>query len=266
MLRERQEEGGTAMSPSVDEKSKHNPSNVYSPTQVYPADPPPYQELAPPYHGGPNHPSSDKIPFPTTVPKPSNMFARVLLCLTVALIFGACLLGLLLWFLFSSDVPHFEIQTFSIPNFNFTKSALNANWEAGLNLKNPNTKLVISFDQTESSLVYKNFILDTYLFDSFQVERTEEIHMDTDFFVPASDDTYYNTTEAPWVKDMIEERRKGSMVFEVRIITTATFIAGEFWRRQITLEVACVDLKVDFPAPTGGGTWNGDRKDCMLFK
>ncbi|CAI9760887.1 unnamed protein product [Fraxinus pennsylvanica] len=266
MCRERREEGGTAMSQPVDEKSKRGPSNVYSPTQAYPADPPPYRELAPPYHGGPAYTSSNKIPFPTTKPKSSNTFARVMICLTVALIFGVCLLSLILWVIFGSDVPHFEVQTFSIPNFNFTQSTLKANWEAGLNLKNPNTKLDISFDQTESSLVYKNFILDTSSIDSFQVERTEEIHMDTDFFVPASDDIFYNTAEAPWVEDMIEERRKGSMVFEVRIITTATFMAGEFWRRQTTLEVACVELKVDFPAPTGGGTWNGDRKDCMLYK
>jgi len=252
------------MSRSVDEESKGSPSNVYHP---------PYEELAQPNHDGPGYsnkynpayPSSNKLPFPNTEHKPSNTFCCVVLCLMVALIFGAVLLSLLLWFLFGSDVPSFEIQMFSIPNFNFTDTKLKANWEVRLNIKNPNRKLDISFDQTEGSLVYKNFIVDTSLVDSFQVERREEMDMDTDFYAPASDDTYYSTTEAPWVKDMLEERRKGSMVFEVRIIATATFMAGEFWRRQTTLKVVCVELKVDFPAPTGGGTWNGDKKECMLY-
>ncbi|CAA2966397.1 Hypothetical predicted protein [Olea europaea subsp. europaea] len=252
------------MSSLVDEESKDRPTNVYRP---------PYQELAQPYPDGagyykkynPAYPSSNKLQFPITDHKPSNTFCCVVLSLTVALIFGAVLLSLLLWFLVGSEFPSYEIQKFSIPIFNFTDTKLKANWEATLNIKNPNRKLDISFDQTESSLVYKNFIVDTSLADSFQVERTEEMDMDTDFFVPASDDTYYSTTDAPWVKDMIEERRKGSMVFEVRIIATATFMAGEFWRKQTTLHVVCVELKVDFPTPTGGGVWNGDKKKCMLY-
>ncbi|KAL2503127.1 hydroxyproline-rich glycoprotein family protein [Forsythia ovata] len=255
------------MSQLADEDAKQCPPNVYSQTQIYPGYPPPYQDYAPPYHGGtsnkynPAYASSNKLPFPTTEPKESNTFGRVVLCLMVGLIFGASLLSLLLWVLFGSDVPIFEIQTFSIPSFNFTGSTLKASWEAGLNVINPNHKLDISFEQTESSLVYNNYIIDTSLVDSFQVERDEETTMDTGFFVPAFDDEYYNTTGSPWVKDMQEERRKGSLAFELRIITTATFMAGDFWRRQTALKVVCIDLKVDFPATTGGGTWNGDKKN-----
>ncbi|KAL2481728.1 hydroxyproline-rich glycoprotein family protein [Abeliophyllum distichum] len=262
------------MSHLADEEAKQCPPNVYSETQIYPRYPPPYRDYAPPYHGGTDYSnkynpactSFNKLPFPTTELKQGNTFGRVVLCLMVGLIFGASLLSLLLWVLFGSDVPNFQIQTFSIPSFNLTGSTLKANWAAGLTLINPNHKLDICFEQTESSLVYKNYIIDTSLVDSFQVEKNQEMTMDIGFSVPAFNDEYYNTTGAPWVKDMQEERRKGSLVFEMRIITSATFLAGDFfWRRQTDLKVVCVELKVDFPATTGGGTWNGDKKECMLY-
>lgn len=169
-----------------------------------------------------------------------------------------------MWLFFGTDIPRFQVRSFSVPTFDFSNnsSTLRATWEVNYTVKNPNHKLMVSFDHVEISLIYKEFLVDTTLIESFQLNPEESSSIRATFESPSP---RHNTTGSLWLNEMDDDKKNGAMVFDLRLFMAATFSSSNVWRRQTTLKVICGDLRVDFEGPSGNGTWNGKRQDCMLL-
>ncbi|KAG9135702.1 hypothetical protein Leryth_002429 [Lithospermum erythrorhizon] len=96
-------------------------------------------------------------------------------------------MSLLLWAIFGSHGPKFEVEAFSVPMFDINDTSLRASWAANVTVTNPNEKLTLSFGHIESRLVYKEFLLDTSIVEPVNVDKDDQGSMISKFAVPSPD-------------------------------------------------------------------------------
>lgn len=228
------------------------PYNVGAPSQP---PPPPYYNSAPP------------PPYMPINPERSHgyTFARLLFVIMIFLFIGTSLMSLITWLVFGSDIPAFHVESLNMPVVNITNSTvLTAKWDANVTVKNPNKKLEIHFENIETNLLYKDYLLDTSFVEPFQLAVSEN-----KTFLPTFETRDYskNVAAALLVKEMGEEGGNAVVVFDMAISTTAAYRSESAWKKKVSLRILCVDLEVVFPKGiSGGGAWRGDNlKDCYVW-
>lgn len=207
--------------------------------------------------------SSAQLPNISTEPSKGFAYARVALIIMIVLMVCTLAFSIFTWLVFGSGVPEFKIESFNVPYFDITNSTLKASWESNMTVKNTNQRLKISFTYIEGSLLYRDKLVDVTMIDPLHLERNDEGRMKANFSLPDPEGIVSDANSL--VNAMGEDRKIGIMEFDLRLFMGATFTSGSFWSKKVVLRVLCGDLRVNFPAPTGGGTWNGRRGQCLTY-
>ncbi|GAA0148768.1 hypothetical protein LIER_08119 [Lithospermum erythrorhizon] len=241
--------------------------------------PPPYHQgypMQPPYPGYPD-PSyhHQSMPpqngayytasqYPQAYPEPRSRYslARGILCLITMLVIFTTSMSILVWAIYGANIPFFLVESMSVPTFEFKNSTLNAIWEANVTVHNPNKRMKVSFEHIEGRLFYKDILIDVSMVEAiWNLNSQQDRIMTAKFAVPNSG---YDSTGAFWYQQIDEDRKKGSIWFNLRFVTMASFNADDFWGRRSPLAIICDNIHVQFPDATGGGKWNGSKQSCFI--
>nr|XP_027066751.1 uncharacterized protein LOC113692532 [Coffea arabica] len=240
---------------------------------AYPPPPPPQ----PPYFGYPGAPTESKkhvspsfnvwynsrnyAPSGWALPEDdsSKRFGRVMLVTMVTLIVSMCMVSLVIWFLFGTQMPEFDVSSLAVSNLNGNDSVITANWDVNITVFKPDTDLRVDFDSVKASIFYKNYPLAAAAVEPFYSHGNRlliiQIRMD-------------NATAPgkPFLAGEIIENKNGGMMFvSVRLRMEAKFESGSVWRKE-TLRVFCEDLKINFSPAGGNGTLAEDSQtQCLIF-
>lgn len=189
----------------------------------------------------------------------SRKFGRVMLVTTVSLIISMCMVSLVIWFLFGTEIPEFTVGSFTVSNLNVTDSMITANWDVNVTVFNPNTDLKVNFSNVMAAIFYKNFPLSISAIEPCYLQGTR-LH---DFQIRLDNE---KAIGKPRLVEEINKGKSGGILYlSARMSLGAKFQSNSVWRKE-TLRVFCENLKVSF-APTGGnGTLTGDSlTDCLIF-
>lgn len=206
--------------------------------------------------------SSAQLPNISPQPSKGYEFARLALIIMIVLMVCTITFSLFTWLFFGSGVPDFKVESFNVPYFDIANSTLKARWETNITVKNTNQKSRISFPHIQGYLVYRNRLVDAAMIDPLHLEGKTEASLRANFSLP---DPRGNLPEASVVDAMGEGRKIGILDFYLRLDMRATYVSGSYWSRETMLRVICGDLWVNFPAPIGGGTWNGTSGECSTY-
>lgn len=233
---------------------------------AYPGYPNPYNPSAPP-PGTPYY-ASPQIPVMDPESNGGYSCARVALVFMTTFIIGSLALSVFMGLVFGGGAPEFKIEAFSVPYFNVMtdNSTLKATWDANILAKNPSRKLEFLLAKIEGSLVYGGSMVDLTLIDPLHLGKNGEGRMQANFSVHGADVGDASGPPEWVVRQMEEDRKSGSAEFNLRIAMEATFSSvNTLWRRKNVIRVNCAGIRVNFPSPTGGGTWDGASGECVTF-
>ncbi|KAH1090367.1 hypothetical protein J1N35_017624 [Gossypium stocksii] len=173
---------------------------------------------------------------------------------------------LIIWATLLPRFPVFHVENMHVTNFNTDANPFTARWETEIRIENPNTKLYLYVDGMEVFMNY-NYKYDvgfTWINPMFLESKNK-----------TSMQVVINTGESAhhavpiWIaQDMGKDQKNGGVNFELKIKVWVTLKSGMWlwFRRSLTLNVECDDLKVNFGNSTREGTLEfiKDREDCYV--
>lgn len=219
------------------------PHPSYHPYQAYPYPAPP----PPPYPAYPyqSHPQ----------PGRSTVFLRRFLLLLIAafVILGA--ISLILWLVLRPHLPRVFVTSASVSPFNQSTVSLTADWDFSFRVDNPNGKMGVFYDRIDASVLYDlSLLADTSVPPMYQGQRNS-----TSFSARLAAVSEYVDN---W-KGMAEERGKGVVKFDVRLVAWVRFRAGAWRTRRRMLRAFCGDVPVTFNG-AGAGNFSGQPRECNV--
>ncbi|CAA0837806.1 Unknown protein [Striga hermonthica] len=234
----------------------YSPHHKYDPT------------LQNPYHPYPNtgdfyYPQQH---YKTLVPDggdSSSSFGRLMLILMAVLVTAMCMMTLVMWFLFGTYIPEFNVASLKVSNFTVSNVTLTGTWDVGVSVANTNKDLAISFDRVMSSIFYKEALLGISAVRPFQVGQMQ--HTEFNFSMPAEQNMEENKLQG-WVLPTLEQDHgNGMVVFSLRLALKANFTTQNMVYRQENMRVMCENMQLIFSAATGNGTLSpGMRTNCLI--
>ncbi|KAI3471753.1 hypothetical protein Pfo_028406 [Paulownia fortunei] len=198
------------------------------------------------------------------VPESNNYtsFGRVMLILMIFLITSMCMMSLVMWFLFGTYIPEFEVSSLKVSNFTATNTTLTGIWDVDVAVSNTNKELAIHFDGVMSSIFYKDALLGISALQPFQVQQMQRSALN--FSMPA-EQTPNDHRLQNWVLPALsQDRSNGVVVFSLRLAMKANFTSPNMVYRQESLRVLCENMQISF-SPTGEGTMlPGFGNACLI--
>ncbi|KAL0374780.1 UNVERIFIED_CONTAM: hypothetical protein Sradi_3393700 [Sesamum radiatum] len=176
-----------------------------------------------------------------------SSFGKVMLMMMIVLIGGMCMMSLVMWFLFGTNIPEFEVTSLKVSNFSVMDSNLTGEWNVDVTVHNANRELAIHFATITSSIFYKEILLGVSSLRPFQVEKTEKA--DINFSLSALNDAKMQALVLP---QLAEDQSKGTVLFSLILSMKANFTTPTMIYRQDSLKVLCENMPVSF--------WNGEGK------
>ncbi|KAL3536037.1 hypothetical protein ACH5RR_004498 [Cinchona calisaya] len=186
-------------------------------------------------------------------------FGRVMLVTMVTLIVCMCMVSLVIWFLFGTESPEFNVASLAVSNLNVSESVITANWDVNVTVFNPNTDLKVNFTSVKASIFYKNYPLAMSAIEPFYLQGTHlhkfQIRLDNE-----------KAMAKPLLVEEINRSQRGGVLYlSVRMSLGAKFQSNSIWRKE-TLRVFCDDLKLNFPPTGANGIMAEDlRTECLVF-
>ncbi|KAG8376819.1 hypothetical protein BUALT_Bualt09G0103500 [Buddleja alternifolia] len=189
-------------------------------------------------------------------------FGSMMLILMIVLIACMGLMSLVMWFLFGTSIPQFEVTSFKISNFNATNTTFTGTWTGELSVKNTNHELAVDFDRVRSSVFYKEVSMGISSLDSFKLNKKQHSNIG---FSMSSEQMENLSKFDGWVLPAIAKDRSGGVVvFSVRLAMKCDFISGNVASRKESLRVLCDNLHVKF-TDSGEGTYvRGPKDKCLI--
>ncbi|PWA69616.1 Late embryogenesis abundant protein, LEA-14 [Artemisia annua] len=144
-----------------------------------------------------------------------------------------------MWLILRPQVPQFRVQSFTLSNFNESNNLVTGNWDASLDVRNPNDKIVLYYDHLEAAVFYKGESIAVTTVAPFMQGKKNETSVKASF---AALNAYVNNGNG--IKGS-----GGSVVeFNLRMVARVRFKAGAWWARRRILRIYCPDLNL----PVGG--------------
>ncbi|PIN12951.1 hypothetical protein CDL12_14431 [Handroanthus impetiginosus] len=182
---------------------------------------------------GYSHPSQNpypdhfnhRQPYAALVQPPRPSFGRLMLILMIALIGAMCLMTLVIWFLFGTSIPEFEVASIKLSNFSATNTSLTGVWDAKIIINNTNEDLAIRFDDVRSFVFYRGHILGISFSKSFEIQKNETHELN--FRISAQKRMVDNLQG--WVLNSLAEEywRSGMVNFSFRLSANAKFSSSD---------------------------------------
>ncbi|KAL8201787.1 hypothetical protein R6Q57_010934 [Mikania cordata] len=210
----------------------------------YAAHPPPtYFNVA---TGNPPYPNQQRANFLRRV------FAVFIGCI---IIIGTIVF--IIWLVLRPKVPQFRVDTLSLTNFNITSnSMISGNWNAGVTVRNPNSKITLYYDHVEAAVFYKFRSIAMTMLPPFAQGKKNETVVRATF---ASSSEYFDNP-----KEINGDRARGTVDFNLRMVARVRFKAGVWWTRRRILRIYCPDLSVGVSANSSAGSMTGGSKHCRV--
>ncbi|KAL2554175.1 hydroxyproline-rich glycoprotein family protein [Forsythia ovata] len=265
---------GTVASPS-DDRSKIVMG--YPPINSYPQSPYVYPQPDLGYHNhkgyvdsvSPNPYSQSfdgyyyQQPYEPLVPEPSRTTSvgRAMISLLIVLTIGMCMLSIIIFLLFATDLPDFRIVSLTVPNFNATNSSLVAIWYANITVTNQNEGFKIQFPHVMSSVFYEEDMLAISPLQPFEIETKQNLDLS---FRVTTGRSNQEQLHAGVFQNIVQDRSTGFVIFSLRLSLKAQYMSNSF-SRKASIKVYCKNLQVSF-SPTGEGKLTEDSpNECLTF-
>ncbi|XP_073275510.1 uncharacterized protein [Primulina huaijiensis] len=278
---------GTSASPSLDPKEKPvigYPSMGRCNQTQYPQIPPGYPVQMNPvaassssFHNQGNYPiyapnpHSDSFnayyyqnPYLPMIPEPkkSTSFGRVMLMFMIVLVAIMCTMSLVMWFLFGTNIPGFQVKSLNLSNFTATDTSCTGTWDANVTVTNLNEDLEIEFSKVRSSVFYREAMMGISLMQPFEIQKREAVNMNVS--VPAEQITGGTNLQSLVLPSLVQDQRNGIVVFSLRLAFHVSFRSSDVVYKQEVLKVFCENLKVKISG-SGEGTLTQDLgSECLL--
>lgn len=198
------------------------------------------------------------------VPDPgsNSSFGRVMLILMIVLVASMCMMSLVMWFLFGTYIPEFEVVSLKVENFTATDTTLTGKWDVELSVSNTNKDLAVHFDRVMSSIFYREALLGISTLQPFQVDQMHQSLIN--FSMPAEQTPNDQKLQGWVLPTLAQDRSNGMVVFSLRLAMKTNFTTNNVVYRQESLRVMCENIQVIF-SPTGEGTLSpGLGSMCLI--
>ncbi|KAL6521201.1 hypothetical protein OROGR_017770 [Orobanche gracilis] len=210
------------------------------------------------------HPQQHYKPL---VPEPNggSSFGRVMLVLIAVLVASMCMMTIVMWLLFGTYIPEFEVQSLKISNFTVTNTTLTGEWDVDIAVSNMNKELAVSFDRVMSSVYYKEALLGISAVETFQVPQMQREEFNFTLLSAEQTDGDNNRLQS-WVLPMLaHDHSNGVVVFSLRLSLKANFTTPSMVYRQEDMRVLCENMQVMFSTATGEGKLShGLGTTCLI--
>ncbi|PIN03302.1 hypothetical protein CDL12_24179 [Handroanthus impetiginosus] len=193
----------------------------------------------------------------------NSSFGRLMLILMIVFVASMCMMSLVMWFLFGTYIPEFEVSSIKISNFTTTNTSLSGIWKVDISVTNTNKELGINFDRIISSIFYRDAILGVSALQPFQVQKMQRFDLNYTMRVEQMPNEQKLQS---WVLPSLENdvNANGAVLFSLKLAMRANFTASNVVYRQESLRVLCENMQVNF-SPTGNGTLSpGLGNPCLI--
>ncbi|KZV48979.1 Hydroxyproline-rich glycoprotein family protein [Dorcoceras hygrometricum] len=192
----------------------------------------------------------------------STSFGRVMLILMIILVAGMCMMSLVMWYLFGTYIPEFQVSSLNVSNFTATGTALTGEWDANVVVSNANENLEIHFDHIRTSIFYREAIVGISVLQPFLLQKKQDLGLNVS--VPAepllSDDDFQNVV----LPSLAQDKKNGVIVFSLRMAFNANFTSSDIVYRREALRVFCDNLQVNFSSSGEGTLTQGSNAECLI--
>ncbi|KAL2533473.1 hydroxyproline-rich glycoprotein family protein [Abeliophyllum distichum] len=156
-------------------------------------------------------------PYEPLVPEPSRTTSvgRAMISLLIVLTIGMCMLSIVIFLLFATDLPDFRIVSLSVPNFNATNSSLFASWYANITVTNQNDGFKIQFPHAVSSVFYEEDMLAISPLQPFEIETKQNLDLSFHVTTDRSNQEKLHTGVFP---NIVQDRSTGFRNFQLEIV------------------------------------------------
>ncbi|KAK4414777.1 hypothetical protein Salat_2584600 [Sesamum alatum] len=197
--------------------------------------------------------------FKPVVPENKDAsFGKAMLILMIVLVGGMCMMSLVMWFLFGTNIPEFEVTSLKVSNLNAGDTNLTGVWDVDFSVDNTNKEFGIHFDKITSSIFYKETLLGVSSLQPFQVEKTQKSNIN--FSLSALNDAKIHSVVLP---QLAEDQSKGTVLFSLILSMKANFTTPSMVYRQDNLRVLCENMPVTF-LNGEGRLIEGWRSSCLI--
>ncbi|XP_021892441.1 NDR1/HIN1-like protein 10 [Carica papaya] len=190
-------------------------------------------------------------------------FMRTFLCrLIVAFIVVICLMGLIsfiTWLVLRPRLPEFRVDSASVPKLNSTRSELSGTWVVSLLVKNPNSKLSVTYDRLQAYVFYGEEVqLGSTQLPPFSQGKGNESSVQFQLNVMSE----YVGEDV--VNSINKERNRGLVNFGVNVYALVRFRTGVWRMRQHLMRVYCNPVGIGFSGNNGTGTLVAQSRQCEV--
>ncbi|KAJ4705385.1 Late embryogenesis abundant (LEA) hydroxyproline-rich glycoprotein family [Melia azedarach] len=191
----------------------------------------------------------------------STLLCRLILFVIVILaIMG--LASFIMWLIIRPKLPEFRVDSASISQLNATStnSSLTATWKFSLSVKNPNSKLDVSYNPLEASVLYGEWELDKTLLAPFSQGKGNETRVDFPLAVVSE---YVGEGVVSGIRS---EKARGEVEFGVEIYGWVRFTAGWWSMRWHYMRVSCDGVRIGVSNDGGtAGNLVGRVNPCRVY-
>lgn len=170
------------------------------------------------------------------------------------------LIFLIAWLVLKPRMPEFRVDSASVSELNLTQSALSADWNFTLFVRNPNTKLSVYYDRLEASVFYHGGRdgLSTTPLQPFSQPKGDQTRVPVRFEVMSE---YVGEDVAAGISN---EKSTGSVGFRLRVFALVKFRSGFWWTRERLLRVYCDGVQIGVDPKNGTGSLMGLPGACEV--
>ncbi|KZV28415.1 hydroxyproline-rich glycoprotein [Dorcoceras hygrometricum] len=204
-------------------------------------------------------------PYLPMIPEPqkTTSFGRVMLVFAITIVAIMCTMSLVMWFLFGTYIPGFQIKSLNLSNFTATDTSFTGKWEANVTVSNLNEGLELEFSKATCSVFYREAIMGISLMQPFELKKRQAV--DLDVRVPAAQTTGgAGDLQGLILPSLVHDQRNGIVVFSLRLAFHVNFVSSGVVYKQEVVRVYCENLKVKISG-SGEGTLAQDfGSECLL--
>ncbi|KVI08056.1 NDR1/HIN1-like protein 10 [Cynara cardunculus var. scolymus] len=184
-------------------------------------------------------------------------FIRRIFAIIIACVIIIGTIVFIMWLVLRPQVPQFRVDSLTLSNFNLSSNSLiSGNWDARLTVRNPNSKIVLYYDHIEAAVFYKSESISETTVPPFVQGKKNETAVRATF---ASLSAYVEDRNG-----INDERARGTVYFNLRMVARVRFKAGAWWARRRILKIYCPSLPVGVSANSSAGSLDGGSKNCRV--
>ncbi|KAK6926531.1 Late embryogenesis abundant protein, LEA_2 subgroup [Dillenia turbinata] len=215
----------------------------------------PYQVQAP-YNSYYYHNNNDPNAYNNSNDATRAAFLRRMLMIMIAFLIIIGGVMFIVWLILRPELPEFRIVNLGVAKLNASNSQITGYWDVKFLVRNPNSKMKISYDYIESFIWYTHTALSVTSVAPFEQGTKDQTDVKASF---AEVGSYVN----PSVVNAINgDLTRGIVRFTVQLGARVGFRAGDWHTRRRYLKVLCSNVPVGFSS-TSTGTLSGGSRQCQ---